>query len=394
MGKRKKKQKDLVDEVLCGATAEQVARWCAEGRAAVEFREESTGRTALMTAAAQANHKVVCALLELRANLCATDVRGETVFHHLTHKNSRLPRRIKTLLALLQDPTARTAINAANHRGKTPLVALYGLVRVARNAAASSGEHRRAEEAEVILSAFDPKGERASLPDAAGTEAAWWADKLGEALADDVAEVGGRYNGGYQDAEEADVWTHTHHVDAVYDNQSARPPTRRKVDLRPDCATEAARSGLNAGEAPTVPPWLRERARLQEEMRARDQAQREASTRIIEEEKRKTEVLRHRKKSAHYQLRAEAFFGGTTVDVKFTEVPWPGSTVDEVKGALIGYPADSSVTRKLLKRELMRWHPDRWSGTTIARVVEADRDAVLKRVQSTSQILNSLLGEQ
>lgn len=82
------------------------------------------------------------------------------------------------------------------------------------------------------------------------------------------------------------------------------------------------------------------------------------------------------------------------MDVKFTEVPWPGSTVDEVKGALIGYPADSSVTRKLLKRELMRWHPDRWSGTTIARVVEADRDAVLKRVQSTSQILNSLLGEQ
>eukprot|EP00037_Helgoeca_nana_P019382 m.188974 g.188974 ORF g.188974 m.188974 type:complete len:398 (+) comp24840_c0_seq1:308-1501(+) len=395
MGKRKKSRKDLVDEVLCGATAEEVTKWCKDGRANVDAREPDTGRTALMAAAAQAKDKLVVALLALNANTSAVDEWGNTAYHHITHKLTRLPRRIKALLALLGAPNARAMLSAPNRKGTRPLVALYGVARLARNAAASSKEHRRAEEAEAILGAFDPKGDSSgggggSLPTASDAAAASWSAKLDEAMLDDSVEDGGRYTSGYHDVEATDPWSTEQDDDDFHDAEPLRS-TRRKTD---PVTCPPPSDSAPAGPAEPEAPWLRERARLQEEMRAREKQQREASARIIAEEKEKTAALRHRKQAASYQTQAIAFFSGTAgTNVLHVDIPWPGKTVAEVKAVVLAGETNCVAARKLLKQELMRWHPDRWSGATIERVAADDRDSVLETVQATSQLLNSLLGE-
>jgi len=131
-------------------------------------------------------------------------------------------------------------------------------------------------------------------------------------------------------------------------------------------------------------------------MQAREQKRREASARIIAEEKAKTERMRSQKRASSYQARAEAFFGATKRDcakVGHADVPWPGKTFAEVKAAVLGGLTDPSQARKQVKQELKRWHPDRWGATMLGRVVAADRDAVVASVHTTSQLITAILAD-
>eukprot|EP00038_Savillea_parva_P012571 m.205546 g.205546 ORF g.205546 m.205546 type:complete len:414 (-) comp22994_c0_seq1:101-1342(-) len=404
-GKRKHhhRPKDLVDEVLCGASADDVTRWVNAGRAKVDAVEDDSGRTALMVAAAQAKPKVAEALVSLGASLLAADHLGHTALHHLTHKHTRLPKRIKTLLVLLGAPRARDAVCARNRAGNPPLIGLYGLARVARNAAASTGEHARAEEAEAILNDYDPVGSGGSLPSKEKTEEAAWRHKLGEAFADDVTESGGRFYGHVDPVLEdtsVDDPLGSVHVEDDLDMGDGPPTPMGRKRKRVPMTTDPGAPG-DAARNDEVPSWMRDRARLEEEMRAYEQAQREASARLIAEEKAKTDALRHRKHAVSYQTRAASFFatdndaqGGGSGGVSLADVPWPGATAADVRAVVLAGETDKSISRKLLKAELMRWHPDRWSGSAMLdRVREDDRPAVLTKVQETSQLLNQLLGE-
>ena len=44
--------------------------------------------------------------------------------------------------------------------------------------------------------------------------------------------------------------------------------------------------------------------------------------------------------------------------------------------------------RRRLRRELLRWHPDKFQALCGAALLEADRDRIMQRVQAICEVLN------
>lgn len=90
--------------------------------------------------------------------------------------------------------------------------------------------------------------------------------------------------------------------------------------------------------------------------------------------------------------------------LRFRIIPWPllkaVTTTDEITanavGALVLSPHHSQEkkARDRLKEQLLRWHPDRFEGKWLPRVVEEDREDVKKGVGQVARALNELMNRE
>ncbi|KAK9813272.1 hypothetical protein WJX72_011743 [[Myrmecia] bisecta] len=80
--------------------------------------------------------------------------------------------------------------------------------------------------------------------------------------------------------------------------------------------------------------------------------------------------------------------------MSYAEVPWPttSSDMDFVKGVFLYGCQGPEDTKKRVRLELLRWHPDKFMARFGKRLLAAERDRILARVQAISQVLN-VIGE-
>ncbi|KAI0075987.1 hypothetical protein K474DRAFT_1708590 [Panus rudis PR-1116 ss-1] len=143
--------------------------------------------------------------------------------------------------------------------------------------------------------------------------------------------------------------------------------------------------------------WLAEQARLRQEWQA-EQAARADLERTI------------RAYFEEYELKWTQLVDPmqTFPPILFGELPWPvlGRTQEPELSMLtlqnvknfIFYPGRKGentgpITKSDVRKELLRWHPDKFSVTTVPRIVEAERAAVAEGGMLVAQYLNQILLE-
>ena len=94
---------------------------------------------------------------------------------------------------------------------------------------------------------------------------------------------------------------------------------------------------------------------------------------------------------ASYEAKWHAF-SVSTAPVRLQDIPWLADDGQDNVKAVVLYGTDNSKeVRQRLKLELMRWHPDKFQGRFGHRIDSNQRQDILDKVKSISQILNSLL---
>lgn len=80
--------------------------------------------------------------------------------------------------------------------------------------------------------------------------------------------------------------------------------------------------------------------------------------------------------------------------LSYDDIPWPhasGCDMESVEQFLFGDLEKGSVEyRSYLRRQQVRWHPDRFMHRCAARLVGGHRQRILEKVKALSQLLNRL----
>ncbi|KAI0035459.1 hypothetical protein K488DRAFT_83036 [Vararia minispora EC-137] len=164
--------------------------------------------------------------------------------------------------------------------------------------------------------------------------------------------------------------------------------------------------------APETDPWMMEeeyaerknaRAHEEEERRRAAREAAEAEARRMLRAKDEARALRRRERRqrraaaarASYEARWRALVQGEG-PVRFADVPWPvfdadadGEPTPESVGAFLR--ADDGRARDRLRQALLRFHPDKFDGRLMPRVVPDDRDAVRQAVAAVARALAVLI---
>lgn len=77
--------------------------------------------------------------------------------------------------------------------------------------------------------------------------------------------------------------------------------------------------------------------------------------------------------------------------LSFTDIPWPANASLEPTKLQYFLCGTDNIDIKCLKKERIRWHPDRFRHRTMNRLVEMDENKILKHVNHLSQIINQLI---
>ena len=146
---------------------------------------------------------------------------------------------------------------------------------------------------------------------------------------------------------------------------------------------------------------------------------REKSAKIIAEQLAKTKALRDKKlakAAAAYQASVLAFFapspaaatarasGSEGGGLTFSDIPWPCTNIGDngavggseskdeaaaVEAALYGI-TDAAARKRAIRKEQVRWHPDKWAGQMKKRIDAQDFEKVMARVTEISKAFNAL----
>lgn len=98
---------------------------------------------------------------------------------------------------------------------------------------------------------------------------------------------------------------------------------------------------------------------------------------------------------AKYEARWHVFAtAAKDKQVCFIDVPWLVDDIDQDKTELTDFVLYGAVTadeqRRRSRAELMRWHPDKFIAKFGARLLATDRTRILDKVNTISQLLNSI----
>jgi hypothetical protein len=170
---------------------------------------------------------------------------------------------------------------------------------------------------------------------------------------------------------------------------------------------------------------------LEAERRRRERLAQENSRRLLAEQQALDQELRRARlgdNAVAYAIRAAEFFdrlsaapaapqeeptaGGPSApesspdaelfQVALADVPWPGTTASAVEVLLftgLTAPREDAAARRKEERKLLRlaqrrWHPDKWEQMYLPHVRPQEREAVLARVHTLSQLLNQMVAER
>eukprot|EP00898_Chlorokybus_atmophyticus_P008887 jgi/Chlat1/89/Chrsp1S03201 len=121
-----------------------------------------------------------------------------------------------------------------------------------------------------------------------------------------------------------------------------------------------------------------------------------AAQKILLEEQAKDEARRARlaakastAAATAYAASWETFASSCNYGVRVAEVPFPPAAPDELERVVLrGVKEDEK--RAAVRREILRWHPDKFMQKFGSRLDRRDHEAVLARVNVTSQMLHGL----
>jgi NF-kappa-B inhibitor-like protein 1 len=97
-----------------------------------------------------------------------------------------------------------------------------------------------------------------------------------------------------------------------------------------------------------------------------------------------------------YDIKSKAIFGRNhgTEPLRYKDVPWPFVkdciAADVTDFLLSGFDPGSSAYKDYLRQQQIQWHPDRFLQKCRTRLVEKDKEKIMKTVNEVSQILNAL----
>eukprot|EP00040_Diaphanoeca_grandis_P028984 m.168618 g.168618 ORF g.168618 m.168618 type:complete len:402 (-) comp31530_c0_seq6:2092-3297(-) len=399
MGKHKgKSNKNIAKEVKDGATSDEVERWLGKGRGSVTDTTK-TGATALMLACQAGSRSIVKVLLENENGaVTAQDEFGNSALHHLTYKQKKFGKKVKILLDLLSTQGGQRMIRVPNSRGKTPIYGLYGLVSVARTSAlGDADEVRRADSAQKVLTMLDPVS-GGSLASAESNSNSAWQQKLGDAFEDDFQDYAGREN-----FTDLDQETKSFSAPSQFDPRMTEEQYRKSIvdGIQKKAAKRDAKDLIgparpSTSEPDPEPPYEAKRRKLAEDMKRREQLQKQQEQRRSEIAKAEAEEKRKKQASANYERDATEFFDTKKRSARppatNEQIPFP-SNYGAISDVVLGAITEVDAKRKRILHELRRWHPDRWTGQMESLVAADDQENVLLRVIEISKLLNSLMPE-
>ena len=415
-------------KLLTASSLSPFVRLLRKGRANIND-VGSGGVTAVMVAAKKADKSMVKLLLkDAGYNPTMRDANGNNVFHHITLKGGKLARRAAIVLMLLKPDGADRMLRVPNARGVAPLKELLVMSRLACNVAEGSKERARTAELKELMEAHDTAA-GGTLPTAEENESAAWNTKMASAFADDAAEFEpgwgsrGADDSYYRDYEEMlggggggggggsgggagppDEYAET---DDDYRRRITREMNKRSRDrLEADDERVGRETKRGAFAGPARPSASASAAAAAQEAAAA----RARSAQIIAEQLARTEALRTKRlaeASAAYRAAVTTFFApaaAAATGLKYADIPWPGITGDAdgsdagdgssskddaVAVALHGI-VDEAARKKAIRKEQVRWHPDKWTGQIKKRVAPEDYDRIMARVTEISKAFNAL----
>ena len=79
--------------------------------------------------------------------------------------------------------------------------------------------------------------------------------------------------------------------------------------------------------------------------------------------------------------------------LRYSDIPWPagGSLNESALHRFFSEPPSMLASRSILKRERIRWHPDRFKHRTSDRLADADLEKILEHVNALSQTINNMI---
>ena len=131
----------------------------------------------------------------------------------------------------------------------------------------------------------------------------------------------------------------------------------------------------------------------------------EESKRIFEENLRKQHEEEQRQQKAAreadilnlknlYEERCEELFANPRQMLSYRAIPWPYQPKEGIeqmeKFLFTGLVKGSEEYKKSLKKQRIRWHPDRFAQKVGQYLKKDDREKILDKVKEISQILNGL----
>lgn len=155
---------------------------------------------------------------------------------------------------------------------------------------------------------------------------------------------------------------------------------------------EAGSSGQERSKRRKEPE---EDERSRRELRARLEREHEEYLQRAARKEEETRLGRKRR----YEERCAATFHSSSSKAPegllgYDDIPWPAprGSLEEMVGVMLhgADRSDSTVFRKLLRRQQALWHPDKFVQRCGGRLLESDRQKILDTVTGLSQELNRL----
>lgn len=307
---------------------------------------DAEGLTPLHHACYAGSPEMVEFLISEGADIRARDAKGNTPLHIAARHG------FPDIIAMLRE--AGGDMHAANHEGVTPLIAVEARLERLR---------KEKEESMRKRTYVEPQDWGTRLADELSEDESWWGHSWGEPQPkkdwhrEDWSEFL------YKDDDD---------VDDMFLMSKKRKP---KDPLEGGLFKE-----LNDRRKREQEERNREAKRILDEEIAKDRAWRE---RVLQQKS----VDRYKR----YEVAWKKFSESGKQSLGFSDVPFP---VEKAKMAelsrVILHNAPPSEHKQLLRKEILRWHPDKFLQKYRSRLLASDHDRVLERVNELSQALHQL----
>eukprot|EP00039_Didymoeca_costata_P021223 m.343820 g.343820 ORF g.343820 m.343820 type:complete len:385 (-) comp23402_c0_seq1:133-1287(-) len=378
-GKRKRKLRSLLKEVRKG-DHHYVEKLLKKGRCN-QTEVNDTGTTGLMVAARRGDKKMVQVLLRQGTDVLAKDFQGNTALHMVTDRHDKIFYRVAIAMAILETMSGPKALVCENKLGVSPHNGMMNLGMRAKSAAEKRKETVKVQEFMSLLEMVSDMGQQ----EPQRTEQDEWRDKLAQAFDEDVFEFGAEP---YRGPPTPDI-TYEEEIETEEEyRQRIQAEMRAKAEKRHFVFTDTEEAEAAA-----------KKRRIEKEKLAQEfeQKARENSERLIAEQLARDKLLKEKKdmRSAKaYFTKVEAFFSlpAKDRDYSFINIPWPPEESADELSAILFYNVNNEEERKkIIKKEQIRWHPDKWSGQLNGRVSDEEKEKIMNRITEISKIFNTLV---
>ena len=380
-------------------------------------------RTALHLACDAGADDVIAWLLKRGADVAAVDADGNTPAHLLARHAAVKARAVERLRK------HGASAHARNARGETP-TALAERAHEAHAASARAHAERRAERRRAESGGrglgggggdddgYEGFGDASAR--AAANEARRWREKLMDAAfaGGEIDEFGGGGGGveageshraffeSYGDEDDPDAyrWREEEEAYRRYVEEGVRARKRKRVSETLDGNPRRSREDVARAHADATRARDAEAQRVLDDARRQDAEWREKTSRNAAAAAAAADDAAAAAASYRERWgRAAAMIDGGAVNLRLTDVPWPVSarvlTGDAVaakralRAALTRGAAGAAESRKMLRTEMLRWHPDKFAGKFGGAIREKDVAEATTRVNVLARLVAELFKE-